>query len=150
MKIRKFETPASVIDANHPDHIDRREMQLRIDLEEGRWFHISVVPKNDSRGPEPLSRCDIFKAQTATILNELFDRTFPEKNEDILTFSTKGILTTKFRNNGDLAFPVMSFHADAKTQEFVMNISNHGWLSIADQWQRTVSEQLRRHARYVY
>ncbi len=127
--IRRLPGVISFLDTEHPDYIDRREASLAIDIFEGRWMHFAIHPKAGGRPAVAIAHSPIVSAMLTRRLDALFDAIHPERGADTRVdqwFVSHFML--------DRELPTVSFHGNAKSQQWVMDKSAHDWLVIVKAW----------------
>ncbi len=135
LNLRKMPGVIDVIDTRHPARLDWRQAFLSIDLDEGRWFHFSILRKPDGRPEDALAACRLFKQVVNAEARALVDIAFPNRGRDVLTFSGDMIhhrMPPKFAQAGIH----LSIHVDAVSQRFMQSLSNHQWLALTHAWEQ--------------
>lgn len=138
--LRHMPGSLDVIDTQHPERLDWRQVFLSIDLVEGRWFHFSIAPKSDGRPLDELAPCFLFKRVVNTQARALADLAFPRRERDVLDFEGDMIhhnMPPAFKAEG-ISF---SIHVNAVSQKFMRSLSNHQWFELGQAWETVRKKQ---------
>lgn len=134
-----------VVDTRHPDRLDWRQVALSIDLNEGRWFHISISPKPGGRDIADVAACALFKQAVNAEIQALANFAFPDRERHVLGFDGDMI-------HHNMPPPVkeagihFGIHVNAVSQRFMQALSNHQWLELAQAWDRLIATNARKRA----
>lgn len=143
LNLRNLPGALDVIDTRHPEHLDWRQVLLSIDLDEGRWFHFSLLSKPGGRPEGEVASCPLFKKVVNAEARALVDIAFPDRHRDVLGFNGDMIhhgMPPKFTQAGIH----LSIHVDAASQRFMQSLSNHQWLGLTRAWTQLISQQAAR------
>lgn len=145
LNLRHLPGHLDIVDICHPDRLDWRQVALSIDLDEGRWFHLSIAPKADGRDTAEVAACALFKQVVNSEIRALATLAFPDRERYVLDFegdSTHHNMPPPVKNAGIH----LSIHVNAVSQRFMQSLSNHQWLDLARAWEELIADRSRKRA----
>lgn len=136
-----------IVDVNHPDCLDWREVGIALDMTEDQWIHFWLEPKSDGRTTHQLGDCTAFELQLRILLIALFDRFFsdrPEFTEQFRSAMTLGAKGYPWRVTP--AETLKSFLLDANGKKAIRRLSSHDKIRLAGIWSEMIDAQRLRHS----